>query len=129
MASDKAKPNKKEVNDEVEKLAAIHIIESGDVKRFGDLVKYFMQQENLGQDLYPASSAVDLELMVWRSGQYPELVQRQGQRNGCDGHNGGRGNGDCGNNYRNYRVIFLQHGESNMTTPFPVTYGTTIDAE
>ena len=48
MAADKANPNYKEVNDEVENLEAIHIIESGDAKRFGDLAKDIMQQAHLG---------------------------------------------------------------------------------
>ena len=59
MASDKAKPNEKEVNDEVEKLAAIHIIEPGDAKSFGKLAKDIIQQAHLGQDLYPTSLAGD----------------------------------------------------------------------
>ena len=57
MAADKANPTEKEVNNEVDKLAAIHIIESGGAKRFGDLVKDLMQHAHLGQDFYPTSSA------------------------------------------------------------------------
>ena len=55
VAEDKANPNEKEVNNEVYKLAAIHIIKSGDAKRFGELAKDIIQQANLGQDLYPTS--------------------------------------------------------------------------
>ena len=73
MAKDKENPTKKEVNYEVDKLAAIHIIESGDAKRFGDLKKDLTQQAHLGQDLYPTSSAGAFELMVRRSGRYQEL--------------------------------------------------------
>ena len=51
----KANTTEKEGNDEVEKLAAIHIIESGDAKIFGDLAKDIMQKAHLGQDLYPMS--------------------------------------------------------------------------
>ena len=110
-------------------MTAINIIELGDAKRFGDLMKDIMNQAHLGQDLYPKNLAGDFELIVRRSGSYQELVQRQGQRNGCDGHNGGRGNGDSNNNYRNHRVSFLQQGESNSTTPVPSIDGVTIDAE
>ena len=67
--------------------------------------------------------------MIWRSGRYQALGQRKGQRSGCGGHNGGRGNGDRDNNYRNHRVSFLQQGESNSTTPVPSIDGVTIDAE
>ena len=129
MAEDKANHTEKEVNDEVDKLAAIHIIESAEAKLFGDLVKDLMQQAHLGQDLYPKSLAGVFELMVRRSGRYQALGQRKGQRSGCGGHNGGRGNGDSGNNFRNRRVIFLQKGEINRTTPVPGIDGTTIDAE
>ena len=55
MDEDKENPTEKEVNNEVENLAAIHIIESGEYKRFVDLAKDLMQQANLGQDLYPTS--------------------------------------------------------------------------
>ena len=57
MTEDKANPTEKEVNDEVDNLAAIHIIISGDAKRFDDLAKDLMQQAHLGQDLYPTSLA------------------------------------------------------------------------
>ena len=98
VASDKDNPTKKEVKYEVDKLAEIHIIESGDAKRFSDLAKDLMHQAHLGQDLYPASSAGAFELMVRRSGRYQELGQRQGHRSGRGGHNGGRGNVYRGNN-------------------------------
>ena len=78
MAADKANPTEKEVNNELYKLAAIHMIESGDAKRFGDLAMDLIQQSHLGQDLYPTSSDGAFELMVWRSGRYKELGQRQG---------------------------------------------------
>ena len=48
LAEDKANPTNKEVSGEVDKLAAIHIIESGGTKRFGDLAKDPMQQAHLG---------------------------------------------------------------------------------
>ena len=60
VAEDKANPNDNEINDEVDKLAAVHIIESGDAKRFVDLAKDLIQQTHLGQDLYPTSLAGDL---------------------------------------------------------------------
>ena len=109
-------------------MTAINIIELGDAKRFGDLMKDIMNQAHLGQDLYPKNLAGDFELIVRRSGSYQELVQRQGQISGSGGHNGGHGNVDCGNNFCNRRASFLQQGESNRT---PVTGidGTTIDAE
>ena len=69
-------------------MTAIHIIESGDAKSFGDLTKDIMQQEKLGQDLYPKNSAVNFELMVKRSKQYQSLGQRQEQKSGRGGHNG-----------------------------------------
>ena len=69
-----------------------------------------MHQAHLGQDLYPTSLAGAFELMVRLSMWYKSLGKRQGQRSGRGGHNGGRGNGDCGNNPRNRRVIFLQQG-------------------
>ena len=72
--------------------------------------------------------AGDFELIVWRSGRYQALVQRQVQRSGRGGHKGGRVNGDCGNTYHNFRLIFLQQGESNRT-PVPGIDKTTIDAE
>ena len=110
MAEDKSNTTEKEVNDEVDKLSAIHIIKSGNAKHVGDLAKDLIQQAHLGQDLYPKSSAGAFELMVRRSGQYQSLGQRQGQRSGRGGHNGGRGNLDCGNNSRNSRVRFFQKG-------------------
>ena len=70
MAENKANTTKKEVNDEVYKLAAIHIIKSGDSKRFGNLADDLMHQANLVHDLYPISSAGAFELMVRRSGRY-----------------------------------------------------------
>ena len=88
-----------------------------------------MQQAHLGQDLYPTSSAGSFEPMVQRSGKYQALGHRQGQRSGSDGHNGGRGNGDRGNNYLNRRVRFLQQGQSNRTTLVSGIDGTTIDVE
>ena len=103
VAEDKANPTEKEVNNKVDKLSSIHIIESGDAKRFGDLAKDIMQQAHLVQDLYPTSLAGAFELMVRSSGWYQALGQRQGQRSGHDGHNGGHGNGDCGKNSRNCR--------------------------
>ena len=69
-----------------------------------------MQKAHLGQDLYPTISDGSFELMVKHSRQYQALGHRQGQRSGSDGHNGGRGNGDRGNNYLNCRVSFLQQG-------------------
>ena len=110
MDEDKANLTEKEGNDEVDKLAATHIIESGDVKRFGDLAKDLMQQAHLGQDLYPPSSTGAFELMVWRSGRYKVLGQRQGQISGSGSHNTGRGNGYRGNKSRYRRVRFLQQG-------------------
>ena len=110
MAEYKHNPTEKEVNDEVDKLAAIHIIESSDIKRFSDLTKDLMQQAHLGQDLYPTSSASDFELMVRRSRQCQSLGQIQVQRSGCGVHNGGRGNGDHGNNSCNFIVRFLHQG-------------------
>ena len=80
-------------------MEAIHIIESGEAKRFGDLTKDNMQQANLVQDFYPTSSDGNFELMFWRSGRYQALGQRQVQRSGRGVHNCGRGNGDCGNNH------------------------------
>ena len=88
-------------------MSAIHIIYSGDARHFGDLTNDLMQQAHLGQNLYPKSLAGAFELMVWRSGRYQSLGQRQVHRSGCGGHNGGRGNGDCGNNTRNRIVSFL----------------------
>ena len=120
--------DEKEVNYEVDKLAAIHIIKSGDAKRIGDLVKDPMQQAHSGQDLYPTSSDGAFELMFWRSGQYQALGQKQGHKSGHGGHNVGHGNGDCGNNSRNRIVSFLQQGESNRNNPVPGIDGTTIDA-
>ena len=66
--------------------------------------------------------------MVRHSGRYQALEQRQGQRSGCGGHNGGRGNGYRGNNSSNRRVRLLQQGDSNRTTPVPGVDGTDIDA-
>ena len=109
-------------------MAAIHIIKSGDAKRFGDLANDLMQQTHLVQDLYPTSLAGAFELMVRSSGWYQALGQRQGQRSGHDGHNGGHGNGDCGKNSRNCREIFFQQGESNRTSVTGIE-GTTIDAD
>ena len=84
-----------------------------------------MHQAHLGQYLYPTSSAGSFELIVWRSRRYRALVHIQGQRSGCGGHNGGRGNGDRGNNSCNHRVSSLQKGESNGT-PVPGIDGTNI---
>ena len=128
MVEEKANPTKKELNDDVEKLAAIRIIESGYAKLFGDLAKDLVQQAHLGQDLYSTSSAGDFEPMVWRSGRYKALGQRQGQRSGCGGHNGGRGSGDCGDNSLNRIVSYLQKGDSNMNL-VPSIDVTNIDAE
>ena len=64
MAADKANPTEKEVNDEVDKLAAIHIIELGDAKSFGDLAKDIMQHSHLVQDFYPKFSDGAFELTV-----------------------------------------------------------------
>ena len=50
VSADKANPTEKEVNDEVDKLSAIHIIESDEAKRFGYLKKYIMHQAHLGHD-------------------------------------------------------------------------------
>ena len=55
MAEDKANHTEKEVNNEVDKLVAIHIIKPDDVKRFCELAKYLMQQAHLGQDFYLTS--------------------------------------------------------------------------
>ena len=109
-------------------LAAIHIIEWGDAKCFGDLAKDLMHQAHLGQDLHLPSSAGAVELMVCRSGRYKSLGQRKVQRGGCGGHNGGRGNGDRGNSPRNSRVSLAQKGESNRN-PITGIDRTTIDAE
>ena len=87
-----------------------------------------MQQAYLGQDLYPTSLVGAFELMVWHSGSYPSLGQRQGQRSGCCSHNGGRVNGGHCNNPHNCLVFFLQQVESNRT-PVPGIDGTTIGAE
>ena len=67
--------------------------------------------------------------MVRRYRQYQELGKRQGQISGCGGHSGGHGNGDCGNNYHNLRVILLQQVESNRTTPVTGIDRTTVDTE
>ena len=83
----------------------------------------------MGQDLYPTISAGDFEIMVWSSGRYESLGQRQVQRSGRGGHNGGCGNGDRFNNSCDCRVVFLQQVESNRTTPVPGIDRTTIDAE
>ena len=72
--TDKDNPTEKYVNNEVDKLTAIHMIESGDAKNFGDLENDLMQQEHLGQDLYPSSSAGAFELMVCISRRYRSLV-------------------------------------------------------
>ena len=70
MAEDKANNSDKELNYEVDNLVAIHIIESGDAKLFGDLAKDLMQHAHLGQFFYPTSLAGAFELMVWCSGRY-----------------------------------------------------------
>ena len=74
------------------------------------------------------SLAGDFELMVWRSGWYQALGQKQGQIIVCGGHNGGHGNADRGNNSCNCRVSFLYQGESDRT-PVPGIDGNNIDAE
>ena len=43
MAEDKANPTEKEVNDEVYKFSDIHIIKSGEAKRFGGIVEDLIQ--------------------------------------------------------------------------------------
>ena len=53
MDEDKANTTEKEVNNEVDKLEAIHIIESGDAKRFSEIAKDIMHQAHLEQYLYP----------------------------------------------------------------------------
>ena len=109
-------------------MAAIHIIESGDAKRFGDLAKDLMQQAHLGQDFYPTSSDGAFELMVRVSGWYQALVHRQGHIIGCGGNTGGLGNGDRGKNSYNRRVVLLKQGDINRTH-FPSIDVTTIDAD
>ena len=63
---------KREKN-EVENLADIHMIESGDTKRFGDIAKDLTQQAHLVKELYPTSLDGAFELIVWRSGRYQSL--------------------------------------------------------
>ena len=60
----KANTTDKEVNDKVDNLAAIHIIELGDAKSFGDLAKDIMQHSHLVQDFYPKIPDGAFELMV-----------------------------------------------------------------
>ena len=109
-------------------MAAIYIIKSGYAKRFSDLAKYIMHQAHLGQDLYLTSSAGDFELVVWNSGRYTELGQRQVHRSGRGGHNGGRVNGERGDNSHNRIVILLQQGDIN-SNHVPDIDRTTIYAE
>ena len=77
VADDTANPTENKVDDEVDKLEDIHIIKSGEAKRFGDLAKDLMYQAHLGQDVYPTSSTVTFEIMVRLSERYQALVQRQ----------------------------------------------------
>ena len=88
-----------------------------------------MHQAHLGQYLYLTSLAGAFGIMVLRSGRYQALGQRQGQRSGCGGHNGGRVNVDRGNNSFNIIVRFLKQVDSNRTTPVPGIDVNTIDAD
>ena len=88
-----------------------------------------MQQAQLGQYFYQTCSARAFEIMVRRLRRFQSLCERRGQRSVCGCHDGGRGNGNFGNNYCTRRVSFLQQGESNRTTPVPGIEKNNIDAE
>ena len=60
MAEDKVNPTEKEVKDEVDELEAIHIIESGDAKRFGEIAKDIMQD----REVFVAAITVDVEMEI-----------------------------------------------------------------
>ena len=66
---------------EEEKFSVIHLLQTSDSTRYGNLNKDIQNGSYVGRDEYPITSVGDYELMVHRSVRYQSIV------------NGGNGGG------------------------------------
>ena len=83
-AADQAEPSEKETTSEEEKFSAIHLLQTSDLVKYGNLNKELQNGSYLGREKYTTTSEGAYKLMVCRSGRYQSIVN--------SGNGGGRGN-------------------------------------
>ena len=67
------KPSEKETTREEEKFSAIHLLQTLDLVRHGNLNEELQNESYVGREKYPTTFGVSYELMVRRSGRYQSI--------------------------------------------------------
>ena len=99
-------PSDNETTNEEDKLCVIHMLQTSDPVRYGNLNKKLQNGSYAGRGKYQNTSGGDYELMVHRSGIYQPIDN--GGNGGGRGHSNGRGN----QQNQRQNIILLQQ-ESN----------------